>query len=148
VAQHAVDVDQRGLAVAVDPGEVALHHRGPPGLVPPGQVGGGQAAPAGVGELVAAGVQAGKAHRRLDHPLAVLGQIPPLARSHPGRGHDRDADDAEHLHQRYIRQINQVLADKPVGMTVTTHMCRGRFRSSWAAEGGTTSSPWRCSASS
>jgi 5-methyltetrahydropteroyltriglutamate--homocysteine methyltransferase len=45
-------------------------------------------------------------------------------------------DDAEHLHLRYIRQINAALAHKPAGMTVTTHMCRGNFRSSWAAEGG------------
>jgi 5-methyltetrahydropteroyltriglutamate--homocysteine methyltransferase len=45
-------------------------------------------------------------------------------------------DDAEYLHLRYIRQINQALAHKPAGMTVTTHMCRGNFRSSWAAEGG------------
>jgi 5-methyltetrahydropteroyltriglutamate--homocysteine methyltransferase len=45
-------------------------------------------------------------------------------------------DDAEHLHLRYIRQINAALAAKPEGMTVTTHMCRGNFRSSWAAEGG------------
>jgi 5-methyltetrahydropteroyltriglutamate--homocysteine methyltransferase len=45
-------------------------------------------------------------------------------------------DDAEHLHLRYIRQINAVLARKPEGLTVTTHMCRGNFRSSWVAEGG------------
>jgi len=45
-------------------------------------------------------------------------------------------DDAEHLHLRYIKQINQALARKPPGMTITTHMCRGNFRSSWAAEGG------------
>jgi 5-methyltetrahydropteroyltriglutamate--homocysteine methyltransferase len=45
-------------------------------------------------------------------------------------------DDAEHLHLRYIKQINQALVRKPPGMTVTTHMCRGNFRSSWAAEGG------------
>jgi methionine synthase II (cobalamin-independent) len=45
-------------------------------------------------------------------------------------------DDAEHLHLRYIRQINAALADKPAGLTVTTHMCRGNFRSSWVAEGG------------
>jgi 5-methyltetrahydropteroyltriglutamate--homocysteine methyltransferase len=48
----------------------------------------------------------------------------------------RRGDDAEHLHLRYIRQINAALAHKPAGMTVTTHMCRGNFRSSWAAEGG------------
>jgi 5-methyltetrahydropteroyltriglutamate--homocysteine methyltransferase len=45
-------------------------------------------------------------------------------------------EDAEHLHEAYIRHINEALADKPVGLTVTTHMCRGNFRSSWAAEGG------------
>jgi 5-methyltetrahydropteroyltriglutamate--homocysteine methyltransferase len=44
--------------------------------------------------------------------------------------------DAEHQHLRYIRQINEALKDKPAGMTVTTHMCRGNYRSSWAASGG------------
>ncbi len=45
-------------------------------------------------------------------------------------------EDAEHLHETYIRHLNEVLAGKPEGLTVTTHMCRGNFRSSWAAEGG------------
>jgi 5-methyltetrahydropteroyltriglutamate--homocysteine methyltransferase len=45
-------------------------------------------------------------------------------------------DDAEHMHLRYIKQINAALAAKPAGMTITTHMCRGNFRSSWAASGG------------
>src|SRR5262252_8458890 len=45
-------------------------------------------------------------------------------------------EDAEHLHLRYIRQVNDAIAGRPDGMTVTTHMCRGNFRSSWAAEGG------------
>jgi len=44
--------------------------------------------------------------------------------------------DAEHQHERYIRQINAALADRPAGMAITTHMCRGNFRSSWVAEGG------------
>jgi 5-methyltetrahydropteroyltriglutamate--homocysteine methyltransferase len=44
--------------------------------------------------------------------------------------------DAEHLHEAYIRHINEALADRPQGMAVTTHMCRGNFRSSWVAEGG------------
>jgi 5-methyltetrahydropteroyltriglutamate--homocysteine methyltransferase len=47
-----------------------------------------------------------------------------------GRG-----EDADHLHLRYIRQINSALAGKPAGLAVTTHMCRGNFQSSWAAEG-------------
>jgi 5-methyltetrahydropteroyltriglutamate--homocysteine methyltransferase len=45
-------------------------------------------------------------------------------------------EDAEHLHLRYIKQINDALAAKPADLAVTTHMCRGNFRSSWAAEGG------------
>ncbi|GAB3304374.1 5-methyltetrahydropteroyltriglutamate--homocysteine S-methyltransferase [Geodermatophilus aquaeductus] len=44
--------------------------------------------------------------------------------------------DAEHQHERYIRQINAALAGRPEGLTVTTHLCRGNFRSSWVAEGG------------
>ncbi|MBA2375721.1 MAG: 5-methyltetrahydropteroyltriglutamate--homocysteine S-methyltransferase [Rubrobacter sp.] len=44
--------------------------------------------------------------------------------------------DAEHQHETYIKNINRALEDKPEGMTITTHMCRGNFRSSWAAEGG------------
>jgi 5-methyltetrahydropteroyltriglutamate--homocysteine methyltransferase len=43
---------------------------------------------------------------------------------------------AEHQHEAYIRHINEALADRPAGMAVTTHMCRGNFRSSWVAEGG------------
>jgi 5-methyltetrahydropteroyltriglutamate--homocysteine methyltransferase len=45
-------------------------------------------------------------------------------------------EDAEHLHLRYIRQVNDAIAGRPEGMAVTTHLCRGNFRSSWAAEGG------------
>jgi 5-methyltetrahydropteroyltriglutamate--homocysteine methyltransferase len=45
-------------------------------------------------------------------------------------------EDADHLHLRYIRQVNDALAGKPAGMAVTTHLCRGNFRSSWAAAGG------------
>jgi 5-methyltetrahydropteroyltriglutamate--homocysteine methyltransferase len=41
----------------------------------------------------------------------------------------------ERQHLYYIRHINEALADRPAGMAVTTHMCRGNFRSSWAAEG-------------
>ncbi|MEA2467691.1 MAG: 5-methyltetrahydropteroyltriglutamate--homocysteine methyltransferase [Thermoleophilaceae bacterium] len=45
-------------------------------------------------------------------------------------------EDADHLHEQYIRHINEALADRPDGITITTHMCRGNFRSSWVAEGG------------
>jgi 5-methyltetrahydropteroyltriglutamate--homocysteine methyltransferase len=48
-----------------------------------------------------------------------------------GRG-----EDADHMHLRYIQEINDAIAGRPPGMAVTTHMCRGNFRSSWVAEGG------------
>ena len=44
--------------------------------------------------------------------------------------------DPDTQHLRYVRQINAALAKRPESMRVTTHMCRGNFRSSWAAEGG------------
>jgi 5-methyltetrahydropteroyltriglutamate--homocysteine methyltransferase len=44
--------------------------------------------------------------------------------------------DAEHQHETYIRHINEALEGRPEGMAVTTHMCKGNFRSSWVAEGG------------
>src|SRR4029078_10465449 len=48
-----------------------------------------------------------------------------------GRG-----EDAEHMHLRYISQIHAAVAGKPADLAVTTHLCRGNFRSSWAASGG------------
>jgi methionine synthase II (cobalamin-independent) len=43
--------------------------------------------------------------------------------------------DPERQHLDYIRHINEALAGRPEGMSVTTHACRGNFRSAWAAEG-------------
>jgi methionine synthase II (cobalamin-independent) len=43
--------------------------------------------------------------------------------------------DPQRQHVEYIHHINEALAARPEGMSVTTHMCRGNFRSSWAAEG-------------
>jgi 5-methyltetrahydropteroyltriglutamate--homocysteine methyltransferase len=45
-------------------------------------------------------------------------------------------EDAERMHLRYIAQINAAVRGRPAGMAVTTHMCRGNFRSSWVASGG------------
>jgi len=44
--------------------------------------------------------------------------------------------DPRNQHLAYIRHINGALAQKPAGMTVCTHLCRGNFRSSWVASGG------------
>jgi 5-methyltetrahydropteroyltriglutamate--homocysteine methyltransferase len=43
--------------------------------------------------------------------------------------------DPERQHIEYIRHINEALAERPEGMTVTSHSCRGNFQSAWAAEG-------------
>ena len=43
--------------------------------------------------------------------------------------------DPDRQHVEYIRHINEALAGRPEGMAVTTHTCRGNFRSSWAASG-------------
>ena len=45
-------------------------------------------------------------------------------------------EDAEHMHLRYISLINGAVAARPAGMAVTTHLCRGNYRSSWVASGG------------
>jgi 5-methyltetrahydropteroyltriglutamate--homocysteine methyltransferase len=42
----------------------------------------------------------------------------------------------ESQHLTYISTLNAALKEKPAGMTVCTHMCRGNFRSSWVASGG------------
>ena len=44
--------------------------------------------------------------------------------------------DGARQHLTYIRVFNQALASKPSGMTVSAHLCRGNFRSSWVATGG------------
>jgi 5-methyltetrahydropteroyltriglutamate--homocysteine methyltransferase len=48
-----------------------------------------------------------------------------------GRG-----DDPDSLPPLYARMINAVLAVKPDDMAITTHVCRGNFRSSWISSGG------------
>ena len=44
--------------------------------------------------------------------------------------------DADRLQQDYARVINAVLEGKPADMVITTHICRGNFRSTWISEGG------------
>jgi len=44
--------------------------------------------------------------------------------------------DVNNLAQSYARLINEVLAVKPADMTITTHICRGNFRSTWITSGG------------
>ena len=44
--------------------------------------------------------------------------------------------DGDTQHLTNIQVINAALAGRPAGLTITTHMCRGNYRSSWMAEGG------------
>jgi 5-methyltetrahydropteroyltriglutamate--homocysteine methyltransferase len=45
-------------------------------------------------------------------------------------------DDPDELPRRYARLINAAIADRPEGMTICVHLCRGNFKSAWVAEGG------------
>jgi 5-methyltetrahydropteroyltriglutamate--homocysteine methyltransferase len=44
--------------------------------------------------------------------------------------------EVDHLQESYARTVNKALEAKPADMTITTHVCRGNFRSSWIASGG------------
>ncbi len=45
-------------------------------------------------------------------------------------------DDPDELPRRYAKLINAALSERPAGMTICTHLCRGNFKSAWVAEGG------------
>jgi 5-methyltetrahydropteroyltriglutamate--homocysteine methyltransferase len=44
--------------------------------------------------------------------------------------------DTDGLADAYAALLNEALRDKPDDMTITTHVCRGNFRSTWIASGG------------
>jgi 5-methyltetrahydropteroyltriglutamate--homocysteine methyltransferase len=44
--------------------------------------------------------------------------------------------DVDHLQETYTRTINRALQARPADMTITTHVCRGNFRSTWVSSGG------------
>jgi 5-methyltetrahydropteroyltriglutamate--homocysteine methyltransferase len=44
-------------------------------------------------------------------------------------------DDPNELPHRYAGFINKVVAQKPAGMTLAMHLCRGNFKSTFAAQG-------------
>ena len=51
--------------------------------------------------------------------------------AYAARGIDVDA-----VARSYVRVLNRVLAEKPDDMTITIHICRGNFRSTWFSSGG------------
>ena len=79
--------------------------------------------------------------RRLGELGCTYLQLDDTSLAYMNDPHQRDyiasiGGDPERQHVEYIHHINEALRDRPEGMTVTTHMCRGNFRSAWAAEGG------------
>jgi 5-methyltetrahydropteroyltriglutamate--homocysteine methyltransferase len=45
-------------------------------------------------------------------------------------------DNPDGLKETYARIINYAIAERPADMTITTHVCRGNFRSTWISSGG------------
>src|SRR6478735_6054740 len=45
-------------------------------------------------------------------------------------------DNPDGLQEIYARIINYAIAERPADMVITTHVCRGNFRSSWISSGG------------
>jgi 5-methyltetrahydropteroyltriglutamate--homocysteine methyltransferase len=45
-------------------------------------------------------------------------------------------EDVDKLPGIYANTLNEALKAKPADMTITTHVCRGNFRSTWISEGG------------
>ena len=69
-------------------------------------------------------------------------QVGEVERGGRGQAAERGADasrrqaagtglDPEHQHEINLAVINQALAGRPDGLTVTVHMCRGNYRSAW-----------------
>ena len=80
-----------------------------------------------IAELGAAGCR----YLQLDEvPLAML--CDPLIRQQV----KQLGGDPEALATQYVRVLQRILADKPSGMTLGLHLCRGNFRSRWMASGG------------
>jgi 5-methyltetrahydropteroyltriglutamate--homocysteine methyltransferase len=48
----------------------------------------------------------------------------------------KNGDDPDALPRTYAQTINRALEERPEGMTITMHTCRGNFKSAWVAEGG------------
>ena len=48
----------------------------------------------------------------------------------------RNGDDPDALPEKYAATIRNALRDRPSGMTIAMHTCRGNFKSAWVAEGG------------
>ncbi len=50
--------------------------------------------------------------------------------------YEAEGIDLDVVEKRYVETINRALEAKPEDMTITTHICRGNFRSTWFSSGG------------
>jgi 5-methyltetrahydropteroyltriglutamate--homocysteine methyltransferase len=48
----------------------------------------------------------------------------------------KNGDDPDRLPETYSKTIREALKDRPAGMTIAMHTCRGNFKSAFVAEGG------------
>lgn len=75
--------------------------------------------------------EAGARYVQLDDTNFAYLCDPKIREATRARGEDLDA-----LPRTYCRLLNDAIRDRPAGMAVCVHMCRGNFRSAWVAEGG------------
>ena len=82
-------------------------------------------------KLVRAFADAGCRYLQLDEVNLAYLCDPALREEVRSRG-----DDPAALPRIYAGTINAAIADIPPGMTITMHLCRGNFRSTFVASGG------------
>jgi 5-methyltetrahydropteroyltriglutamate--homocysteine methyltransferase len=82
-------------------------------------------------EAIKAFADAGCRYLQIDDCSFAFFCDPAVRQKIADRGDDPDA-----LLDAWVGLINSALKDKPAGLTVSTHMCRGNFRSTWLAQGG------------
>src|SRR3954468_12052759 len=82
-------------------------------------------------KVVHAFAEAGCRYLQLDEVNFTYLCDPELRKQIAARG-----DDPEKLPQVYAQMINAAIADIPADMTISMHLCRGNFRSTFVATGG------------
>jgi 5-methyltetrahydropteroyltriglutamate--homocysteine methyltransferase len=88
-------------------------------------------AAAAYGKAIRAFYDQGCRYLQLDDTVWAYLCDPEQLQQAAGRG-----DDVGRLQERYARTINHALRSKPADMTITMHVCRGNFRSTWISSGG------------
>ena len=82
-------------------------------------------------KAVRAFADAGCRYLQLDEVFIAMLCDPNYRKSQEGRG-----DDPQKLAERYADLINAAMSDIPADMTITMHLCRGNYRSTFMGSGG------------